>query len=146
MIGASLFLVLLYTALPSHQDILIAVPNSVKEFDETFMTRQELGLHGWSLLHAMAAYFPDNPSSAQLTHARSFLFYFAELFPCRVCGRHFDMMLQEQPPAFKTRDEFVMYLCLLHNEVNSRLDKPSYECSIKALNARWGGGDCGCDD
>lgn len=144
-VAACFFLVLLYSSLSSAPQV-IEVPNTVKEFDETVMTRQELGLHGWSLLHAMAAYFPADPTSSQLTHAQSFLFYFAELFPCRVCGRHFQMMLSDSPPEFKTRDEFVLYVCDLHNQVNVRLDKSQFECSLPALNARWGGGDCGCDD
>lgn len=139
------FVVLVYTSIPS-RSIKIEVPNTVKEFDETFMTREELGLHGWSLLHAMAAYFPADATNAQLTHAYSFLYYFAELFPCRVCGRHFEQMLQETPPDFTTRDQFVVYLCELHNQVNTRLEKPQYSCTLEALNAKWGGEDCGCGD
>mmetsp|Transcript_24102 Transcript_24102/g.42792 ORF Transcript_24102/g.42792 Transcript_24102/m.42792 type:complete len:153 (+) Transcript_24102:3066-3524(+) len=145
IVAASFFLVLLYTALPTSRDI-IQVPNTVKEFDENVMSRAELGQHGWSLLHAMAAYFPAEPTSAQLGHAQSFLYYFAELFPCRVCGRHFEMMLKEIPPNFTTRDEFVLYLCKLHNNVNARIEKPIFDCQLETLNLKWGGGDCGCDD
>jgi FAD-linked sulfhydryl oxidase len=123
---------------------IIQIPAAAVEFDETVLTRNELGLYGWSLLHTMAAYFPAAPTESQLGHAQSFLYYFAELFPCRVCGRHFELTLREMPPKFSSRDEFVVYLCKLHNKVNETLNKTLMECSVEAMNLKWGGGDCGC--
>ena len=117
------------------------------DLDESKMTRQELGNHGWALLHTMAAYFPSDPSPEQLDHAYLFLQYFGEMFPCRTCGSHFLAMLQEYPAEFQTREEFVLYMCELHNRVNRRLEYPEFECSLEHLRERWGGaGDCMCGD
>lgn len=118
---------------------------SFHEFDESRMSRAELGLHGWALLHTMAAYYPDEPSAAQLTDAYQFLHLFARMYPCRRCSQHFVKLLQDRPPQFKLRTEFVLYLCELHNVVNALVGKPDFPCELDRLTAKWGGGDCGCN-
>lgn len=117
------------------------------DLDESKMTRKELGNHGWAILHTMAAYFPSDPSPLQLDHAYRFLEYFGEMFPCRTCGSHFLAMLKEYPTEFQTREEFMIYVCELHNRVNERLGYPEFECSLEHLRERWGGaGECLCGD
>lgn len=51
-------------------------------------------------------------------------------------------MLQDFPFKYNSREEFVYYLCDLHNKVNKRLNKDIYDCK-KAFDI-WGS-DCGCD-
>jgi len=51
-------------------------------------------------------------------------------------------MLAEFPIKHKSREEFVIYLCGLHNKVNQRLGKKIFEC--KQAFDIWGG-DCGCE-
>lgn len=145
-IGIALFFgVMMFSSKECIQET-IDVPTCVTDLDESIMSRKELGLYGWSLLHSMAAYFPSTPTSAHITHAKSFLLFFAELYPCRQCGKHLDIMLQESPPDFSSRDQFVIYLCNLHNQVNAKLGKTLQDCSIDELNKKWGGGgDCGCE-
>lgn len=115
------------------------------EFDEARMSRKELGDHGWAMLHTMAAYFPDLPSDSQLADAYQYLRLFAKMYPCRRCSLHFQQLLQDKPPAFRTRNDFVLYLCELHNVINEVVGKPAFPCDLQSLADRWGGGsDCGC--
>ena len=52
-------------------------------------------------------------------------------------------MLEEFPIMNGTREELVGYLCMLHNKVNERLNKPIFECE----NAfKYWGGECGCTE
>ena len=117
------------------------------EFDEKRMTRKELGNHGWALLHTTAAYFPVDVTDQQLRDAYTYLHHFGQFFPCRECGGHFLDMLRDDPPVFKSREEFMTYLCTLHNRVNKRLEKEQFDCSIASLKDRWGGdAECGCEE
>ena len=117
------------------------------EFDEARMTRQELGYHGWALLHTIAAYFPANPSPELLDHSHLFVRYFGEVYPCKMCSRHFADMMKDHPPVFTTREEFMVYLCDIHNVVNVQVGKDLFDCSLGNLKDRWGGdADCLCGD
>ena len=51
-------------------------------------------------------------------------------------------MLEQYPIKYGSREELVEYICLLHNKVNERLNKPTFDC--KKASGYWGG-DCGCD-
>ena len=52
-------------------------------------------------------------------------------------------MLKEFPIKANTREEFVYYICEMHNNVNKRIDKPIFDCK-QSFNI-WGG-DCGCSE
>jgi hypothetical protein len=65
----------------------------------------------------------------------------AALYACRDCGEHFTKLLEKYPIKNNSRDEVMEYMCFLHNKVNERLKKPSFECSKVA---QYWGGDCGC--
>jgi hypothetical protein len=66
----------------------------------------------------------------------------AFLYPCRECGGHFRKLLDFFPmPKNVKRKTSIKYICDLHNQVNSKLNKPIFDCD-KA--AEYWGGDCGC--
>ncbi len=50
-------------------------------------------------------------------------------------------MLKKYPVEADSRLDLIGYMCFLHNKVNKRLKKPTFDCS-KA--AQYWGGDCGC--
>jgi FAD-linked sulfhydryl oxidase len=52
-------------------------------------------------------------------------------------------MLQDFPVKNANREELVLYLCGLHNNVNERLNKPKFDCN-KAF--EFWGGNCGCHE
>ena len=43
------------------------------------------------------------------------------------------------------REEFVLWCCRLHNEVNEKLHKEGYPCDLVALDKRWRNGGKECD-
>jgi FAD-linked sulfhydryl oxidase len=85
------------------------------EYDEAKITREQLGHATWTMLHTIAAYFPTEPTPIQIQSAKDLLYGIADTFACRICGEHFTQLLKGYPPTFSNRDEFVMYLCEVHN-------------------------------
>ena len=50
--------------------------------DDPGLTREELGQHGWALLHSIASFYPTDPSEEHLNKTYEWLYSFAELYPC----------------------------------------------------------------
>lgn len=46
---------------------------------------ETLGRHTWTLLHTMAAYYPERPSPGQQESMKSFFKSFSENYPCWFC-------------------------------------------------------------
>jgi FAD-linked sulfhydryl oxidase len=46
---------------------------------------ETLGRHTWTLLHTMAAYYPEKPESKQKESMKSFFDSFAQQYPCWFC-------------------------------------------------------------
>lgn len=49
------------------------------------LSRQSLGAATWSLLHTIAALFPEEPSLAKQEKARELILALAEIYPCATC-------------------------------------------------------------
>lgn len=105
-------------------------------------SKKQLGNAGWTLIHSIAANFPDEPSESEQGHAKAFLKSISKLYPCRRCRHHFDKFLASSPPDLSSRDSFVLWACTAHNDVNRRNGKSEFPCEVPALEKRWG--DCGC--
>ena len=106
------------------------------------LTKQEIGRNTWSLLHSMAASYPNEPTEEDKKQITNFLYSLANLFPCKICGSHLLKMLKKEGVHADSREELVNYICKIHNIVNKVLQKPQFDCK-KAFDF-WGG-DCGCD-
>ncbi|GAA5898616.1 hypothetical protein JCM6882_000880 [Rhodosporidiobolus microsporus] len=102
--------------------------------------KAELGRASWKLLHTMAARFPENPTADEREAFKSYLFLFSRLYPCGECAAEFQSLLRRFPPQTSSRSTASMYLCHLHNQVNSRLGKPEFDCSADLEGVY----DCGC--
>ena len=63
------------------------------------------------------------------------------MFPCKVCREHFKELVANNPVKNSSREELVLYMCDIHNQVNKALNKPIFNCE-NAL--QFWGGDCGC--
>lgn len=105
-------------------------------------SKKELGNAGWTLIHSIAANYPQSPSTSEQHHAKAFLRSIGKLYPCKRCRQHFAKYLSTSPPDLSTRDQFVLWACTAHNEVNKRQGKSEFPCHLQNLDQRWG--DCGC--
>ncbi|KAF4121554.1 mitochondrial FAD-linked sulfhydryl oxidase [Geosmithia morbida] len=106
---------------------------------------EELGRSSWTLLHSIAASYPKTPSPAQQSDLVSFVHLFSRLYPCWVCAEDFKGYISREPPQAKSRDDFGMWLCRAHNDVNVKLGKPMFDCSKWLERWKTGPADGRCD-
>lgn len=108
---------------------------------------EQLGRATWTFLHTTAAYYPDKPSPSQRTRMLGLLMSLPVLYPCSWCASHLGSEMQRHPPDVSGRVGLSRWLCERHNEVNERLGKPLFDCSLKSTDERWkdGPSDGRCD-
>ena len=106
---------------------------------------EALGRSSWTLLHSIAATYPEAPTGQQQNDLVSFVRLFSRLYPCWVCADDFQGYIARDAPRVGSRDEFGWWLCGAHNEVNRKLGKPVFDCS--KWQERWvtGPKDGSCD-
>jgi hypothetical protein len=114
------------------------------EAEEKEAVRAELGRGTWNTLHRLAAQFDKAPSAARQAEVAEFFRLLGAFYPCEQCAAHFRAMLSERPIRAANNRELSLWLCELHNEVNARLRKPLFPCTLEALKDKYG--KCGCFD
>jgi len=101
-------------------------------------SRNELGVASWTLMHSVAAHYPENPDATERASALAFVSSLAVLYPCVDCAHGLRVALEEMPPEVDSRERFVRWMCRLHNRVNKELGKPQVPCdNVQALDERW---------
>ncbi|SNX83681.1 related to ERV1 - mitochondrial biogenesis and regulation of cell cycle [Melanopsichium pennsylvanicum] len=121
---------------------------------------EELGRSTWILLHSAAAYFPEDPSAHQQSSMLALFRALPHVYPCHSCAEALGEEYQREEreggwedsklrlvEAVKSGSGLRKWLCGIHNEVNSRLGKPKFDCSEDKLKERWfeGPADGSCD-
>jgi FAD-linked sulfhydryl oxidase len=108
---------------------------------------EQLGRATWTFLHTAAAYYPTAPTPAHRTHMFNLLSALPTLYPCGVCADHLREEVRKFPPVVDGREGLSRWLCERHNEVNERLGKKTFDCSLRKLDERWkdGPADGRCD-
>ncbi|ANB12843.1 Erv1p [Sugiyamaella lignohabitans] len=108
---------------------------------------QLLGRSTWTLLHTMAANYPEKATFAEQAEMGSFLNIFSKVYPCWYCADDFRSWLNkpENKPKLGGKEEFSLWLCGAHNQVNNKLGKPQFKCVD--WRSRWldGWSDGRCD-
>ena len=97
----------------------------------------EMGRSGWTLLHSVAAYYPEQPTVNQTSHAVQLVESVAQLFPCHACAEDMQHYVAAHPVRASNRQELSIWMCEAHNHVNQQLDRESFECTLSALDKRW---------
>ncbi|KAG5927093.1 hypothetical protein E4U42_002592 [Claviceps africana] len=132
-------------AAPGNEPSVNAVAESSSSRPDCPPDVEALGRGTWTLLHSMAASYPDMPSKSRQSDLVSFINLFSKLYPCWVCASDFQQYLGKEPPRVQSRDEFGKWLCDAHNEVNRKLGKPQFNCSKWEERWRTGWKDGRCD-
>ncbi|QRG38223.1 hypothetical protein FDK38_002622 [Candidozyma auris] len=96
---------------------------------------EKLGRSSWTLLHSIAATYPENPSNKQQADMRQFLKLFGNFYPCWFCAEDFEKYMAKNEPTTDTQDHLGKWLCEAHNDVNKKLGKPEFDCDL--WKKRW---------
>ncbi|GME96781.1 unnamed protein product [[Candida] boidinii] len=106
---------------------------------------EELGRASWTLLHTIAASYPENPSLEQQLEMKVFINIFSKIYPCWFCAGDFQKFIKIDEPKVRTQEDFGRWLCNAHNSVNVKLGKPVFDCNL--WKERWKDGwkDGRCD-
>jgi FAD-linked sulfhydryl oxidase len=109
------------------------------------LNRRELGRATWAFLHTTAAYYPEQPDERTQNDMRKMIETVGRLYPCGYCADTTSEEIRRNPPDTSSQKAFSYWVCELHNEVNDRLNKPTFDCSRN--NERWRDGysDGRCD-
>lgn len=120
------------------------LPSSL-EAKECPLDRSSLGRNSWSVLHTIAAYYPNQPTASQQNEMSTFFHTFSKFFPCPECASDMRDDLKAEPPRTESRAELTQWLCRLHNKVNVKLGKKVFDCA--KIDERWleGWKDGSCD-
>ena len=108
---------------------------------------EQLGRSSWTLLHTMAATYPERPSLEQRRDVALFISSFSKLYPCYWCATDFQQWMKDagNTPRVSSRQEFGQWLCEAHNEVNRKLGKSLFDCNKWEERWRTGWKDGRCD-
>lgn len=71
----------------------------------------ELGQSSWTLLHTIAAYYPDNPTKEKKTDVKTFLESFSKVYPCTFCAKDLQEVMKESPPQLENQNDFSQWMC-----------------------------------
>lgn len=108
------------------------------------LSKPEVGNGTWQLLHTIAAYYPESPTDKDKSHYEEFFTTFSYVYPCRPCAQNFQKLVQENPPILDSRITLSIWLCKMHNVVNTMLGKDEFKCTMKELDMRWKRGPSEC--
>jgi FAD-linked sulfhydryl oxidase len=104
--------------------------------------KSKLGQSTWTFLHTMAAYYPEKATVSQQKSMLGFIDGLAQFYPCEECASHLQYEVVENPPKVKNNVELSDWFCQIHNEVNIRQGKPTFDCS--KVFERWRTGRKSC--
>lgn len=106
---------------------------------------EQIGKSSWTLLHSIAATYPEKPSNQQQTDLKQFMRLFGNFYPCWYCRDDFVEYSKKTEPKVETQDAFGKWLCDAHNDVNVKLGKPKFDCNLWQQRWKDGWKDGSCD-
>ncbi|KAI5192608.1 mitochondrial FAD-linked sulfhydryl oxidase, partial [Nematocida sp. AWRm77] len=91
---------------------------------------EEIGRSTWTLLHSIAKYFPDRPTTEEKQAVQELLHALSVLYSCRRCSGVLQMVSRNQLVDSTDASRLSLSLCNVHNFVNRKLGKPEVECAL----------------
>lgn len=95
----------------------------------------------WNYVHTVASHLPEKLNESQQEKAESLfkgLFYFGtkedEEFNTII-----NNYIERNKLSIKSREDAMLYMCHLHNEINKKEGKELFLCTKENLFKRWGG-------
>ncbi|CAH1398398.1 unnamed protein product [Nezara viridula] len=121
-----------------------SLTEELENHNECPLDTRQLGIATWSLLHSMAAYFPENPTEIEREEIACMFHIIAKYYPCNICAKDFQEDIKAMPPETESGEKLSQWLCKLHNKVNKKLGKPMFDCSrvIERWKDGWKDGSC----
>lgn len=108
---------------------------------------ESLGRATWTLLHTIAANYPESATVKEQDEMREFLTIFSKRYPCSHCAQDFREWMNQKENQVKVngREDLSIWMCQAHNEVNRKLGKPIFDCFKWKERWRdgWKDGRCG---
>jgi len=101
------------------------------------LSRISVGHAAWAFIHQTAAMYPMNPTAEQQDAALHFTQSLAHLYPCKMCRDNFRDWLGAHPVDVTSQETWQRWLCIAHNDINKRTDKPEVDCSASVLAELW---------
>uniref|UniRef100_A0A914XBT9 Sulfhydryl oxidase n=1 Tax=Plectus sambesii TaxID=2011161 RepID=A0A914XBT9_9BILA len=112
-----------------------ATSSQVDDHKDCPLDKDALGRGTWGLLHTMAAAYPEKPTENDRKGVVSFMNLLSNMYPCEYCAKDLRQDLAKDPPDTKNHSAFSLWMCKLHNRVNEKLGKPTFDCS--KVDERW---------
>jgi FAD-linked sulfhydryl oxidase len=97
--------------------------------------KEALGRATWTLLHTIAAYYPETPNRQDEVRIRDFINTLSHIYPCGHCASHFREEMIRTPPITSSRETLSLWMCSMHNKINELLGKPIFDCG--RVRERW---------
>ena len=88
--------------------------------------KDSLGKSTWNLLHSIGT--KNFQSYIEKESIIDMISSLSIIYPCDKCVNHFQAYLLNNPPRLENESSFAIWLCQFHNAVNTRLNKPIYNC------------------
>lgn len=104
----------------SDTDLITIKYVNLNEYD---IDKDSLGRGTWTLLHAIANNYPDEPDQYHKEVTSKHLYYLAEVYPCSKCRPHFRQMVESEEIDYSSKEALKKSITKLHNIVNRRLCK-----------------------
>jgi len=97
------------------------------------------GPMGWMTLHSISTLYPNVPSATDKQILQKYLQNFEETITCDKCKNHFKSMFKSyitvHPNWSSSKFNLFTMIARLHNQVNRRLDKPTYKTILDCISA-----------
>lgn len=100
-----------------------------KIYPERPLYRTEIGRITWNVLHRIASsYSANEPSEEEKELMRGTFKAIGTHFPCRECADHYKKEFEKIPIKLDNNRQLSQWVCIQHNNVNSRLGKKLFDC------------------